>query len=166
MDDRLVIAKIKEKYPTPTDCAQALLLMRPLNSDLAYVTQVKTSGNINDKIWAKTALGTYNSKLAEYSDFISSCAPSSLQGIDPNEGTTFTTDPVLGSTVVPGGNGIVPDPLNPTKPGSFAAQGSGADSPDSTTGKQLIKGIPNWALYTAGGLLIVIGIVVAVKKSS
>jgi hypothetical protein len=117
----------------------------PCASTCQYVTQALYDMQkvVND--WhiprgEKDYINGYDIVNGEYKDYyLKYCAPS---------------DPVLDSAAVTPPNG------------STSPAASNGGSPGTTPAKQLIKGIPNWALFTAGGLVLLIAIVAIVKKSN
>lgn len=84
--------------------------------------------------------------------------------IPPASPTTSIGDAVLDSALVPD-TGISSSSEPFIKPASASSQQTTVTDPLATApAKQIIKGVPNWTLYVAGGLLALIVIIVIVKK--
>lgn len=170
-DDRLNAIKINQAFPPPTDCFQVNSLMPALNEGLAYAVGKAASGPIFEKIAAGLAVKVYNARITEYSSYITSnCGMGSgssappVSGVFPPQSGPIA-DPTLDSALVPPGSSGSGGTTSSSSSSSTLTGSGNSGATTTPVKKQLIKGVPNWALYAGGALLLIGGVVLVVKKS-
>lgn len=157
-DDRIVAAKIKERFPAPTSCNGITQALAELNDGLSYSASVEKSGGLLDKIKAITAKSVYKSKLADYTDFYNkNCI--GVPSVSSGSGSG-SSDPVL-QTATPSGSSAGTSPTTgggsttAVNTGSGSASASAGSTNTGSAGSPITKtSIPKWVYWGLGGLAV------------
>lgn len=175
------LANVRKKFPGPDKCVTGSERLSvytgkgtwndtgiPCGDSCTYVTNAlldmqKTLDDWHIPRNEPEYINAYNILIGEYKEYyMSHC-------VNATSTSTGTGDAVLDSAVVkdPSHSGTTAAGAGAgvaTTNSSQVAAGSSVTPATSILGKQWIKGVPNWALIAAGGLLVVIAIAIAVKK--